>query len=142
MTLIGVLLLAPANAAWADFRAGLSAYNKGDYETAVKEWQGPAEKGHIQALNGMGFLYMNGRGVAKDNARALGYFLIAAKTGFRPRAVQRRAAVWAHQGRDAQPEEGERVDPACGRKGPHRGALSDGGRVRVSYGIDSSGFVH
>lgn len=80
--LMGLLLLAPAGAALADFKSGLAAYNKGDFETAAKDWQGPAEQGHVQALNGLGFLYMNGQGVAQDDTRALGYFLLAAKRDF------------------------------------------------------------
>ena len=82
VALIGLLLVVPMGGAWADFKSGLAAYNKGDFETAAKEWQGPAENGHAQALNGLGFLYMNGQGVAQDDSRALGYFLIAAKRGF------------------------------------------------------------
>ena len=82
VALMGVLLFVPASATLADFKSGLTAYNKGDFETAVKEWQGPAEQGHAQALNGLGFLYMNGQGVAQDDTRALGYFLIAAKRNF------------------------------------------------------------
>ena len=62
----------------------------------VKEWpKWPADRsnawhahpGEIRpasrsCLNGLGFLYMNGQGVAQDDTRALGYFLIAAKRDF------------------------------------------------------------
>jgi hypothetical protein len=38
------LLLVPA-IGWADFEAGLDADERGDYETAMKEWRPLAEQG-------------------------------------------------------------------------------------------------
>ena len=37
-----VCLAAPA---WADFQAGMDAYNRGDYATALREWRPLAELG-------------------------------------------------------------------------------------------------
>ncbi len=42
-----VLVLAPP--AWSDFQAGLGAYNRGDYATALKEFQPLAGQGHAEA---------------------------------------------------------------------------------------------
>lgn len=40
------MLLAPA---WADFQAGLDAVERGDYDTALKEWRPLAEQGDATA---------------------------------------------------------------------------------------------
>ena len=101
VALMCVLLFVPAGAVLADFKSGLTAYNKGDFETAVKEWQGPAEQGHAQALNGLGFLYMNGQGVAQDDTRALGYFLIAAKRDFTAASTTPASCIRASRARCA-----------------------------------------
>ena len=49
-----VCLLAAALPAAADFQAGLQAYERKDYATAVKEWQPLAEKGDANAQYNMG----------------------------------------------------------------------------------------
>ena len=41
-----VCLAAPAR---ADFKAGVDAYHRGDYVTAIREWQPLAEEGHAVA---------------------------------------------------------------------------------------------
>jgi len=48
---------------YADFQAGLAAYNQGDYATALKEWRPLAEQGYAPAQFNLGFLYDNGYGV-------------------------------------------------------------------------------
>ena len=45
--LIGTALTAllTGAAAWADVKAGVDAWSRGDYAAAVHEWQGPAAAG-------------------------------------------------------------------------------------------------
>ena len=62
-----VCLAAPA---WADLNAGMDAYHRGDYATALREWQPLAEQGHAVAQYNLGLLYANGQGVTKDDAKA------------------------------------------------------------------------
>jgi hypothetical protein len=49
-----VCLVIPA---WADFEAGVDAYNRGDYATALREWRSLAERGNASAQFNLGALY-------------------------------------------------------------------------------------
>ena len=66
-----VCLAAPA---WADFKAGENAHHRGDYATALREWQPLAKQGHAVAQYNLGLLYTNGQGVPKDEAQARQWF--------------------------------------------------------------------
>ena len=55
---------------WADFQAGLDASYRGDYTTALREWQPSAERGDVRAEALLGLLYDNGRGVPQDYMKA------------------------------------------------------------------------
>ena len=50
-----VFMLAPP--AWADFQAGIGAYEAANYETALKEWRPLAEQGHARAQSNLGVMY-------------------------------------------------------------------------------------
>jgi len=71
-------LAAPA---WADFKAGVDAYQRGDYATALREWQPLAEQGQALAQYNLGLLYANGQGVSKDDAQAQQWYEKAAAQG-------------------------------------------------------------
>ena len=73
-----VCLAAPA---WADFKAGENAYHRGDYATALREWQPLAKRGHAAAQYNLGLLYANGQGVSKDDAQAQQWYEKAAAQG-------------------------------------------------------------
>ena len=75
------LILAAPVAARADFDAGFAGYVIGDYATAFGEWRPIAEAGHIEAQFGLGMLYRDGRGVARDIEAAAGWFRRAAEQG-------------------------------------------------------------
>ncbi len=68
-------------AAHADVKDGVEAWGRGDYETAVAQWTGPAAKGDADALFNLGQAYKLGRGVSKDLARAEDFYARAAKKG-------------------------------------------------------------
>ena len=68
--------------AWADFAAGLSAYQKGNYEGALKEWQPLAENGDAVAQFNVGLMCYEGQGVRQDYARAAEWFQRAADQGY------------------------------------------------------------
>lgn len=76
----GLALLLPAPAL-ADVKAGVDAWSRGDYATAVSDWQGPAEHGDADALFNLGQAYKLGRGVKADLARAEQLFGQAAAKG-------------------------------------------------------------
>ncbi|MGH8223251.1 MAG: tetratricopeptide repeat protein, partial [Woeseiaceae bacterium] len=79
--LLCCLMLLLATASGADFEAGFAAYSRGDYETALAEWQPLAEQGDASSQFGLGLLYANGFGVAMDDAQALKWYGLAADQG-------------------------------------------------------------
>ncbi len=76
-----VVLAAPATARADDFVSGLEAFNSGDYVRAFVKWQPMAQGGHAKSQASLGFLYYAGKGVARDDAKALHWFRIAAEAG-------------------------------------------------------------
>ena len=72
------LVAAPVS---ADVKAGVDAWSRGEHETAVKEWLGPAAKGDADAQFNMGQAYKLGKGVAPDARRAEAWFRKAAGQG-------------------------------------------------------------
>jgi hypothetical protein len=67
--------------AWADFQAGMDANNRGDYATALREWQPLAEQGDALAQYNLGVLYRKGRGVPQDDVQARQWYAKAAAQG-------------------------------------------------------------
>ena len=65
----------------SDFDKGLTAYNNGDYATALKEWKPLAEEGDVDAQYYLGVLYDNGDGVPQDYKEAVRWYTLAAKQG-------------------------------------------------------------
>ena len=70
-----VLLVGPAR---AGFDEGVIAHERGDYETALKEFRPLAERGDAMAQSNLGIMYENGQGVPQDYAEALKWFRKAA----------------------------------------------------------------
>ena len=61
---LAALALSVASApAFADVKAGVDAWSRGEYEAAVKQWRDPAIKGDADAQFNMGQAYKMGRGV-------------------------------------------------------------------------------
>ena len=56
-----------------NFEKGLEAYDRADYQTALKLWKMEAEQGNANAQYNLGFLYDNGQGVKKDFVSAVKY---------------------------------------------------------------------
>ena len=65
--------------AWADFAAGLRAYDKGDYATALKEWQPLADGGDARAQLRLGLMQAYGKGLKANPQEAEKLFLKAAQ---------------------------------------------------------------
>jgi uncharacterized protein len=81
-TLSLLLSLALVVPALADFAAGLTAYQKGDYTTAAKEWRPLAEEGDAATQFNLGLLYLDGHGVPQDYAEAAKWFRRSAEQGY------------------------------------------------------------
>lgn len=70
-----------ASGALADTKAGVDAWSRGDYSTAVREWEAEAARGDADALFNLGQAYKLGRGVKQDLARAEQLYAEAAAKG-------------------------------------------------------------
>ena len=79
LELVVVLVAAPA---WADVQAGVDAYEKGDYATALKEWRPLAAQGNAAAQALLGMMYEEGQGVPKDYVQAYMWLSLAAAQGY------------------------------------------------------------
>ena len=91
LTIITVGLCAPA---MADYQAGVDAYNKKDFKTALDEWLPLAEAGDATAQNAVGAIYDHGLGVEKDDVAAVHWYQLAADQNF-PLAMRNLAMMYA-----------------------------------------------
>src|SRR2546423_6812037 len=66
----------------ADVDDGQTAYNAGDYATALRIWQPIAQLGNARAQNNLGVMFENGNGVAQDVATAVKWYRLAAAQGY------------------------------------------------------------
>jgi len=80
----------------ADFQAGKDAYDRGDYETALKELRPLAEQGLAAAQKNLGVMYQQGQGVPQDYAEAVKWTRRAAEQGFA--AAQYNLGVMYYEG--------------------------------------------
>ena len=65
----------------ADFDKGATAYQAGDFRTAIAEWKPLAHGGNAKAQNYLGFMYDNGEGVLEDDLEAVKWYRLAAEQG-------------------------------------------------------------
>ena len=79
---LAVLALIFSTAGWsADLAKGQDAYNSGDYQTALAEWQPLANEGYADAQFGLGLMFANGFGVTLNDDQALKWYHLAADQG-------------------------------------------------------------
>jgi len=76
-----LLSISLSGVSYASFNKGWEAFDKGDYQTALKEWQPLAEQGDAQAQYFLATLYDNGEGVAQDYKAAAKWYRKAAEQG-------------------------------------------------------------
>ena len=75
------MLLIPSLSWGADSEKGLTAYNQGDYSTALKEWTPLAEQGNASAQSNLGLMYEKGYGVVQNYKTAVKWYTLAAEQG-------------------------------------------------------------
>jgi TPR repeat protein len=63
----------------SSYQKGFGAYDRGDYDTALKEWRPLAEQGLSQAQYNLGLMYAEGEGVAQDYQEAVRWYRLAAE---------------------------------------------------------------
>ncbi len=94
--LLAVLAAGALQPVWADVRAGVSAYKRGDYAVALREFRTDAETGDRRAQYNLGVLFMSGRGVEKSKEKAAEWYLKAAEQGLP--AAQHGLAILYYRG--------------------------------------------
>ncbi len=77
--LLGILAGKPVFS--ADLQKGLDAYDRGDYETALKELTPFAEQGNSEVQIYLAEMYHYGTGVVPDNNTAVQWYRLAAEQG-------------------------------------------------------------
>lgn len=60
---------------------GSTAAQKGDFQTAFKLWKPLADQGNAEAQFNLGVMYENGKGVTKDDMKAVKWYRMAAEQG-------------------------------------------------------------
>jgi uncharacterized protein len=102
------LLLGSAGVSWsADFEKGVSAYDVGDYATALREWTPLAEQGDAGAQHVLGLMYAEGLGVPQDDRTAVKWYRLAAEQGLAE--AQTNLGVAYSQGRGVPQDHGTAV---------------------------------
>ncbi len=76
-----VLLLGLAFPAWADSKAADDAVQRGDYNTALREYRALAKVGNPHAEYNIGVMYDLGTGVEQDRTEAVIWYRKAANQG-------------------------------------------------------------
>ena len=76
------VLLGSAGMSWsADFQKGQTAYQNGDFATALREWKPLAEQGYARAQYLLGLMYVTGRGVPLNHKTAVKWYRLSAEQG-------------------------------------------------------------
>ena len=115
VSLILTLFLFSATSAWsADWNKGWDAYEKGDYATALREWEPLAEQGDADAQFNLGVMYANGRGVIQDNIYAHMWWNIAASSGDKDASKNR--DIVANNMNPSQLEKAKELAQECVKK--------------------------
>jgi hypothetical protein len=65
----------------ADLKTGLSAYEKGEWKTALKEFQPLADQGEVEAQSKLAVMYREGRGVTQDFNMVVKWYTKATEQG-------------------------------------------------------------
>ena len=81
VTMAALMAAAPACAQDDPVKAGVEAWEKGDYQSAVTRWRGPAVAGNPDAQFNLGQAYKLGRGVPADLGQAEEWYRKAAIQG-------------------------------------------------------------
>lgn len=109
-------LICLAVPAWADFQAGINAYNRGDFETTLREIRPLADEGDSNAQFQLAMLYYRGRGVAQDYAKSRLWWEKAAVQGHR--VAQYNLGILYHEGRGV-PQDYDQARQWCEKAAAH-----------------------
>ncbi|MFB3134408.1 MAG: tetratricopeptide repeat protein [Rhodospirillales bacterium] len=103
---VALVLVLTAHAR-ADLDAGISAYKRGDYATALAEFTQAAEQGSVVAQINLAAMYYKGQGVPRDDAEAAKWYRKAADQG--DAVAQNNIGLMYDDGRGVPQDYGEAV---------------------------------
>jgi TPR repeat protein len=99
IALLSLSFVVSGGAAFADqFEDSLTAYDRGDYATAVRLLRPLAEQGNAQAQNSLGAMYYNGQGVTQDFKEAVKWYRASAVQGYASAQVNLGAMYYEGKG--------------------------------------------
>ena len=81
LLVVAALLCSASTSPEKQFDNGMTAYQSGDYATALRILRPLAEHGGPNAANALGVMYANGQGVPQDYAAAMKWYRKAADQG-------------------------------------------------------------
>ncbi len=97
LSVLFLSLLVRLPAVGADYQKGLDAYNRKDYNTALKEWIPlAANRGDARAQAILGYMYVKGLGVSQNYKTAVKWYTLAAEQG--NAAAEHNLGFMYHQG--------------------------------------------
>ena len=76
-----LLVVVACTLAHAGYDQGKAAYNKGDFDAALREWRPLAEQGDARAQKRLGDMYAGAEGVDEDDGIAIQWYRKAAEQG-------------------------------------------------------------
>ena len=107
LALAAALVLVLTADARAGLDAGISAYQRGDYATALAEFRQAAEHGSVAAQINLAAMYYKGQGVPRDDAEAAKWYRKAADQG--DAVAQNNIGLMYDNGRGVAQDYGEAV---------------------------------
>ena len=137
IAILAVALIVLATPASATYQAGLYAYSAGDYETARREWLPLAEGGDARAQYQLGVMYLNGEGIAPDDAMALKWFRLSADQDYTPSLMGLAEFYYKEdQGADHDHEEAARLYTLAAKSGNAEAQFALGGLYIRGHGVE------
>ena len=79
---VGTVMLTVSAVAQTPFDQAVTAYNQGDYATALRLWRPLAEQGSPAAQYNLGIMHSSGEGVPLDYSEAARLYRLAAEQGY------------------------------------------------------------
>jgi len=94
----------------SSYQEGCDAYERGDYDTALKEFRPLADQGDPLAQATLGLMYAEGEGVAQDYQEAVRWYRLAAEQGHASGQFSLGGHVYRRPGRAERLRSGPYVD--------------------------------
>ena len=106
--------------------AAITAYQNQQYAVALKLFEAAAQKGNREAQHTLGFMYRDGRGTKRNDAKAMAWYRKAAEQDYAPAAYN--LGLMYAQG------EGTKADPAAAQRWFRRAADHGSVQAQVKLG--------